>query len=447
LVSVVGELALPYTTSSPIDLMYLMATLFMAVRHGLWPSLITAAVSVLAFDFLFVPPVYSLRVSAPTDVLTLGFFAVVAVTAASLASRLRAQMLVARHHAETEAELYRFAATLAATVTVDALISEIVAEVGKTTGYAAEVSLATAAPARATGVSLPLRAANEVVAVMTVGIPEGRVIADRERRLLGTLAELAGMAIGRQLLADKLARLGIEQEADRLRSALLSSIAHDLTAPISSLASALGSLDRDYQTFDEAERRALIGEAEQQADHLHRFSANLVDITRLEAGVIRLRREMIDIGDLVGSALSRARRILRSRRVIIGIPPGLRAELDIVLMEHTVFNLLENAVKYSPADSTVTIAAKTTTDGIAICVTDEGPGLAPDEAERIFEKFYRGRNASAAVTPGTGLGLSICRGFVEAHGGRITARNRADRSGACFTILLPAVSAGVASGL
>jgi two-component system sensor histidine kinase KdpD len=436
-VTIVGEARPPYITYTHLALMYLLVVLVMAVRSGLWPALVVAVVSVTALDFFFLPPVYSLAVNTPEDALLLAFFAVVAVTASSLAARLREQMLIARQHANTTTELYRFASKLAATVTIDAIISAVVVQVSNMLKCRATVSLGNEASKAAVGILLPLRAAGEIVAVMSVAPAEYRGISGDDRRLLDTLAELAAAAIGRQLLADKLAQLGIEQAADRLRSALLDSIAHDLTAPISSVASALTTLNNDYPRLEDATRREIIGEAEREAQRLHRFSSNLVNMSRLEAGTIRLQRELVDIGDLVGSALARARNPLGARRVAINLPPDLPPlKIDFVLMEQVVFNLLENAAKYSPIDAAIEITAQRVEAGIALLIADNGPGFLAEESERIFAKFYRAPSMLAG-RHGTGLGLAICRGFVEAHGGTITAKNRPG-GGALFTIILPA---------
>lgn len=437
LATVAGELRPQYITDIHVALIYLLAVLVVAVRFGLWPSLIAAVASVAALDFFFLPPIFSFTIDTPEDALLLAFFGIVAVTSSSLASRLREHMLIAQQHANTTFELYRFAEKLAATVTVDAAISAVIAQVATMLGCHARVSLGSAAPSGLPELVLQLRAAGETVGVMTVAPGRREGLSEEDLRLLDALAELAGIAIGRQLLADQLARLGIEQEADRLRSALLSSIAHDLTAPISSIASALAALKSGYQGFDDAGRRELVDEAAREAERLHRFSSNLVHMTRLEAGTLEVQRERVELGDLVGSALVRARDILAMRRVVVDIPPRLPwPELDLVLMEQAIFNLLENAGKYTPTDATVTIAAEALEGGIALRIADNGPGFPAGDSERIFAKFYRAHSTSA-LCHGTGLGLAICRGFVEAHGGTVTATNRADGSGARFTIIIP----------
>lgn len=437
LVTGAGQIAPRYITNTHAAVMYMLAVFVIAIRYGLWPAMITAVASVAAFDFFFLPPVYSFLVNTPQDALLLVFLAIVAVTASSLASRLREQMLIARRHAEANAELYRFAGKLAATVTTETALAEAAQQVHNMLGYRARVQLGAEAAALPRELALPVRAAGQTIGVMAVMPPAGTSPSPEDLRLLDALVELTGIAVGRQLLADRLAQLGIEQEADRLRSALLNSIAHDLTAPISSIASVLASLAGSYDTFDETARRELIAEAEREADRLHRFSENLVHMTRLESGALSLCRERVDLGELVGSALNRARPVLAARRIVVDIPSNLPAlDIDFVLIEQAVFNILENIGKYTPAEATVTITADPAGAAIALRIGDNGPGFSAEDLERIFTKFYRGK-ASAGTTTGTGLGLAICRGFVEAHGGTVTAANRPGETGAIFTMMLP----------
>jgi two-component system, OmpR family, sensor histidine kinase KdpD len=438
LISVIGKMIVPYVAGYDVmhvALLFLMAVLFQAVRFGLWPALLTAVASVAALDYLFVPPLYTLMVYTVPDLLVLVFFAIVALTASTLASRLREQMLIARRHGQTTTELLRFAERLGATVTLDDTVRTAERQVETMLGYRARVSLDNPSPT-SPDLSLPLRAAAETIGTVTVEPAGGRVLGAEDRRLLDALVELTGIAVGRQLLADRLARIGIEEEANRLRSALLNSIAHDLTAPISSLASVLRSLSGGYRSFDDEARRELIAEAEAEADYLHRFSANLVNMTRLEAGVIELKREPVDVAELVDRVLARARPILAPRRIQVDVSAALPAvPIDVVLIEQTIFNILENAAKYTPIDSAVTISARPDNGNIVVAITDTGPGFPGEDHERLFAKFYR--SPGDRQHAGTGLGLAIARGFVEAHGGTITAANRDDGRGAVFTISLP----------
>jgi two-component system sensor histidine kinase KdpD len=284
--------------------------------------------------------------------------------------------------------------------------------------------------------TLTLRSSGDSVGLLAVTPHDNAPMTAEQRRVLEALAELAGIAIGRQLLAGRLAHLSVDQAADRLRSALLNSIAHDLAAPIASVATALTSLAENYDGFDDSTRQELIAEAEREAERLHQFSANLIHIARLESGVIELQCRPTDIDDLVDSALMRARDVVAPRQVVADVPSALPpASVDFALIEQAIFHVLENAGKYTPPDTIVTITAETVANGVAITIADDGPGFPAQDSERIFTKFYRARSATGAS--GTGLGLAICRGFIEAHGGTITATNRTDRSGALFTIVLP----------
>jgi two-component system sensor histidine kinase KdpD len=405
------------------------------MRLGLWPALFASIVSVAALDYLFIPPVYSFEVDTPQDVVLLVCLTLGATIASGLAARLREQVAIAERNAETTAALYRFAGNLAGTVTVGAAVQTVVDQVEAMLPFRAKLFLTDELPPPA-AMMLPLRSSSEPVGFMTVIPPEGARITNEQRQLVEGLAELAGIAIGRQVLADRLAQLSIDQAADRLRSALLNSIAHDLTAPIASVATALTSLTHNYEAFDDVTRQELIAEAEREAQHLHQFSANLIHIARLESGVVELRRKPTDIDELVHGALIRAHHVLGSRRITADIPAGLPPVLvDPVLIEQAFFHVLENAGKYAPPDTIVTVTAELTDDAVAIRIADEGPGFPAEDSERIFVKFYRAK-ATSGVS-GTGLGLAICRGFIEAHGGTITAANRVDRSGALFTIHLP----------
>jgi two-component system, OmpR family, sensor histidine kinase KdpD len=441
-VTVIGEIIPTYVRPTHLALMYLLAVLVMAVRFGLWPALIAAVLSVGALDYLFLQPLYTFEVNTPQDALLLAFLSVGAIIASGLAARLREQVSIAEQNAETTAALCQFAGKLAGTVTLDAAVGTVIDQVSTMLQQRATIVLADEKPASEASLTLPLRSSGESVGRLALSPNDDAAMTAEQLRVLEALAELAGIAIGRQVLADRLAQLGIEQAADRLRSALLNSIAHDLTAPIASVATALTSLAENYDGFDDTTRRELITEAEHEAERLHQFSANLIHIARLESGVLELKRSPTDIGELVDMALIRARHVLEPREIVADIPSRLRRpRVDFVLIEQAIFHVLENAGKYTPPDSTVTVTAEAVPGGVAIKIADEGPGFPAADSEKIFTKFYRASSAKGRA--GTGLGLAICRGFIEAHGGTITASNRPDRSGALFTIVLPLDSGAV----
>jgi two-component system, OmpR family, sensor histidine kinase KdpD len=436
-ITLIGELTSePYVKPMHLSLMYLLAVFVAAIRFGLWPALLGALLSVAALDYLFIPPLYSFETDTPQDALLLVFLSVGAVVASGIAGRLREQVGIAERNAETTSALYRFAGKLAGTVTLDATVAAVVDQVGAMLPHRAAIALnnetRTSAP-----LTFPLHSSGETVGSLEVTPLDDAETSEEQHRLLVALAELAGIAIGRQILADRLAQLGIEQAADRLRSALLNSIAHDLTAPIASVATALTSLAENYNALDDTPRRDLILDAEREAKRLHQFSANLIHIARLEAGVMELRRVPTDISELIDSALMSAHVALGSRGIETEIPMGLPpVHIDPVLVEQALFHILENAGKYAPPDTAITISAEPAPQGVILRIADEGPGFAPEDRERIFTKFYRADQV--AGISGTGIGLAICRGFIEANGGTVTADNRPDRSGAVFTITLPA---------
>jgi two-component system sensor histidine kinase KdpD len=229
----------------------------------------------------------------------------------------------------------------------------------------------------------------------------------------------------------------VAAEAERLRGALLTSLSHDLKTPLAAILGAANSLREYGERFDAKERSEMIGTIEEEASRMARFVSNLLDMTRLESGAIELKRQPTDLSDVVGTALRRTETLLADFKVSLDIEPNLPLlELDDMLFEQVLVNLLDNAAKYAPPSSTITVKAQKAGDVVRLQVLDEGVGIPEDQLSLIFEKFHRvkGRDRQRA---GTGLGLAICRGFVEAMGGAITAANRIDRSGAVLTVDLP----------
>jgi two-component system sensor histidine kinase KdpD len=222
-----------------------------------------------------------------------------------------------------------------------------------------------------------------------------------------------------------------------LRSALLTSISHDLKTPLAAVLGAAGTLRDLSGALSDGEKADLLATVVDEAERLNRFIANLLDMTKLEAGAVVPNAAPHDLGEIVGSALRRAGKILAHHRVELELAADLpMLRLDAVLFEQVLFNLLDNAAKYSPAHTTIRIQSWRDRDSICLQVLDEGDGIPPAELEHIFDKFYRVQKGDQ-VRAGTGLGLAISRGFVEAMHGTITAANRIDRSGAAFLIRFP----------
>ncbi|HZK92033.1 MAG TPA: sensor histidine kinase KdpD [Stellaceae bacterium] len=472
----IGEALQQALAPQNISLVFLTAVLASAIAYGLWPSLLACLASVLAYNLFFLPPLHTLTIAEPENVVALFFFAVVAVIASNLAARVRAQAVAARQRAKTTEDLYLFSRKLAGVVTLDELLwatSYQIALMLKVrvvlllpegegiavrAGYPPEDMLDEADLAAATWcwrnnrpagrdadtlpgarrLFLPIRTGRGAVGVVGIESDDpGPLLTPDQRRLLDALSDQTALAIERINLAEDLDRAKIAAATDRLRSALLTSLSHDLRTPLASILGSATSLDSYGGRLDERAMKELIGTIREEAERLNRFIANLLDMTRLESGAIEPRIGPVDLAELVGSALERAAKILAAHRVELDLPGDLpMLQLDAVLFEQVLFNLLDNAAKYAPAGSLVRIEAHAERGSVQLAVIDEGGGIAPADLERIFDKFYR-VHAQDRQRAGTGLGLAICRGFIEAMGGTIAAENRRDRSGAVFTMSLP----------
>jgi len=476
----IGLLLKHFIAVQSISLVFLTAILASAIAWGLWPSLFAAIASMLAYNFFFLPPLYTFTVGDPENVLALFFFLIVALIVSNLTARTRTQVVTARLRAKTTAELYAFSRKVAGIGALDDLLWATAHQITSmlnvrtvllmplkdreglevASGYPPEDQLddADMAAARwswehnrpagrgadtlpgAKRLFLPLRTGSGPVGVLGIDRDApGPLLTPDDRRLLDALCDQAAVAIERISLAKGLDEARVLAETERLRAALLTSISHDLRTPLASILGTVSSLRSYPERYSPAEREDLLATLQDEAERLNRFVSNLLDMTRLESGAIDLKLELIDVAEIVGSALQRAGNVLAGHRVEVNIEPHLpMLRLDAVLFEQVLFNLLDNAAKYSPIGSRIDIRASRDGELVEIEVVDEGPGIPPADLERIFDKFYRVQ-AQDRRRAGTGLGLAICRGFVEALGGWIVARNRRDGSGAVLTIRMPVV--------
>jgi two-component system sensor histidine kinase KdpD len=285
---------------------------------------------------------------------------------------------------------------------------------------------------------LPMRTGRGTIGV--VGLDNeraGALLSPDQRRLFDALADQAALAIERINLAQDIDRNRLNAETERLRSALLTSISHDLRTPLASILGAASSLKNYDTTLGSGEKQELLGSILEESERLNRFIANLLDMTRLESGAISPKLELIDLSDVVGSALRRAAKVLAEHDVQLALSPNLpMLKIDPVLFEQALFNLLDNAAKYSVPGSRVMLQGELVGRHVRLSVSDNGGGIPPGDIERIFDKFYRVQ-ASDHKRAGTGLGLAISRGFIESMGGTLLASNRTDGQGAVFVVTLP----------
>lgn len=459
-----------------VDLVLLTAVVAVAVRYGLWPSLLASIAASLAYNFFFLPPVYTFTITDPTNVAAFFFFMLIAILVSNVAARVRTQADTAIGRIRTTEQLYAFSRKLAGTATLDdvlwasayqiALMLKVrvvllLPEDGLLTvksGYPPEDQLDQADLAaanwawsndRSAGrgsdtlpgakrLFLPMRTGRGPIGV--IGIDDDRtgpLLTPDQRRLLDALVDQGALAIERVLLVEDMDRVKRTVESERLRSALLTSISHDLKTPLASVLGAASTMRDLAGALSDTEKRDLLATVIDESERLNRFIANLLDMTKLESGAIVPNTALHDLGEIVGSALRRASKILAAHKVALVLAADLpMLELDAVLFEQVLFNLLDNAAKYSLPETTIAIKSRRERDQVVLEVADEGDGIPPDELESVFDKFYRAQKGDR-VRPGTGLGLAISRGFVEAMHGTIAAANRSDRSGAVLTIRLP----------
>lgn len=464
---------------SNIALVLLLPVLASAVTYGLLPSLFAGMLCALAYNFFFIPPLYTFTIADPENIITLVVFMLVAVIASNLASRVRTQAVVARQRAAIAEDLYLFSRKLAGIGSLDdllwatayqvahmlgvhvVLLMPADGELAVRAGYPPEDTLEDSDLAaakwsfqhgQAAGrgadtlpgarrLFLPMRTGRGLVGVIGLdaagpGDRKAPLLAPDQRRLLDTLADQTALAIERVSLADEMERARMAAEAEKLRAALLTSISHDLRTPLASILGAATSLRQLRSSLSPADQDELAGTIQEEAQRLNRFIANLLDMTRLEAGALTPNFQKVDLGDVVGSLLRRAASLTGGHTVVLELEPDLPLLwLDPVLMEQVLFNLLDNAVKYSPAGGRIVLAARRDGAHVRIDVMDEGPGVPAGDVEHIFDKFYRVR-AGDRKRAGTGLGLSIARGFLEAMGGTIVASNLAG-GGADFMLTVP----------
>ena len=462
-------------------MLYLLAIVITALRLGRGPSMLASALSVIAFDLFFIPPHLTFVVSDAQYILTfIGLFVVGAVISA-LTARAREQAHAAQRREAQVSAAYELSRALAAALSLEEIGEVVVQHVAPL--VAGEVAILlphrgdggdiltrlTATPdyhsdagedavalwsyrhgrsaghdtdtlPAASGHFLPLKTLNEVVGVLGILRAEraGPLLSE-QRRLLESFASQAALAIQRAQLAVKTREIELLQTRESLQSALLNSISHDLRTPLASITGALSSLRENSSLLDRITQQELLETAWEEANRLNRLVGNLLDMSRLEAGSIRLHQEPCDVEDLIGSALAQMADRLRQRPLELNTPDDLpMVTADFVLIVQVLVNLLDNAVKYSEANTPITVGAVRQGDVVEIFVADRGIGLPAMEQERIFDKFYRVPRPDG--NGGTGLGLSIAKGIVQAHSGPRLGCPRGG-GGTVITFTLPLASA------
>jgi two-component system, OmpR family, sensor histidine kinase KdpD len=467
-----SALAMPFLSPINMVMLYLLAVVLAATRLGLRPAILTAALGVLSFDFFFIPPQGSFKVNDAEYVFTFFGLFIVGVVISTLVAKARERADVMRERELQTESLYYLSRDLAAAVDRDSIMTAVLKNISETLqaklavlvpqdeqmeilaiseGLRLDVKeLAVADWAfrnhREAGIGtetlgsaellyLPLATSACFLGVLGIQLEKADYRSPHSRRLLDAFVTQISLAMERVHLAEQAEQVQILQARETLERALLNSISHDLRTPLVSIIGALSSLRDQSLQIDDSRRQALLTGACDEADRLNRFVGNLLDMTRLEAGEMGLHKEPCDVQDLIGCSLAAVEPQLVGRTVQVNLVEGLPlVSMDMVLMHQVLVNLLENALKYSPAESSIEIVAHLHGQHLLIEVLDRGPGIPDSDLQRVFEKFYR--LPVPEGVGGTGLGLSICKGIVEAHGGKIRAGKRSG-GGLRIAIQLP----------
>ncbi|WP_045835959.1 sensor histidine kinase KdpD [Hyphomicrobium sp. 99] len=467
----------PWIGVESVDLIFLTGIIAVAVRYGLLPSLVASVLGSLTYNFFFLPPLYTFTISDPKNVAAFVSFAVVAVIVSNIAARMRSQAVIAVNRASTTESLYGFSRKLAGTGALDDVLWATAFQIASMlkvrvvlllpenggiavkAGYPPEDTLDASDLAAATWawtndrpagrgadtlpgsqrLFLPLHTDRGVVGVVGIDSDKpGPLLTPDQRRLFDALINQGALAIERIRLVQDIEQAKRTMETERLRAALLTSLSHDLKTPLAAILGAASTLRDVSDKLDDASRGELLSTVIDESERLNRFIANLLDMTKLEAGAVAPKPEVHDVNEIVDATLKRAKKILAHHRVQYSAgSDNPQVQADPVLLEQVLFNILDNAAKYAPEGTAIQINAWQDYDRLTLQISDEGPGIPSADLERIFDKFYRAYKGDR-VRAGTGLGLPIARGFVEIMGGTITASNRIDGHGAVFTISLPA---------
>jgi two-component system sensor histidine kinase KdpD len=458
----------PRWGTAAVDMIYLPAVLAAAALWGLGPALVAGATAALAYNFFFTEPVHTFRMDRVADVVTVVVLLIVALVTSRLASAIRSQARLAAAHAVRNATIAGFAGRLLSCSGAEDIARTACAELhrlfdcnvmlveglpeprvvsGAPDGNrltpsdvaAAALTIESGEPAgRGTSrlqpaewVFHPVRSGEDVLAAFGLARDDGLIpVGEDDLPLLANLLDQVALALARARAEDESREVAALRERDHLRSALLSSVGHDLRTPLTGIIGAAAELRHDGGNDP-----ALVATVECEAGKLERYISNLLDMARIEAGAVKLKTEPVDLVDSVAAAIKDVRPTLSDHPVSVDLPDDLPlVRADAELLHHILINLIDNAGRYSSAKAPVRVAATASRTEVRLSVEDEGPGL-PQDAERALDAFSR--ISGSDRKGGAGLGLAIVKAFAEAMGAKALASNRDDGSGAIFTLLFP----------
>ncbi|MCG3203608.1 MAG: Sensor protein KdpD [Elusimicrobia bacterium] len=452
-------------------MIYLLGTLVVATRGRRGPSALCATLGVLCFDFFFVPPRFTFSVADAQYIWTFLVMFITAMVISHLTIRLRSEAESAREGHRRTAMMHAFTQQLSSARSLEDVLGMAVRQIsevfnsdvviflpnstarletyansGKNIPTEKEVGIAqwaydqkqpaglsTQSVPSDSSLYVPLLGTEGAVGVMSIRPRvKDQMMVTEQRLLLDSLAQQIALALEVERLQENAKKTEVEVETERLRSSLLSSVSHDLRTPLTAIVGLASTLLENEEMRKSPKGLGLLQTIQTEGQRLSRLVQNLLEATRLESGAVQIKKERYPLEEIVGSALGRLEKSLHGRKVDVKLPRDLPAvPLDGMLIEQVFINLLENAIRHTPARSTIDIGATLQQGMVSVTVADRGPGLNEADVERVFEKFFHDRSSS-----GAGLGLAICRAIVLAHGGKIWAENRTG-GGALFRFTLP----------
>jgi two-component system sensor histidine kinase KdpD len=478
---------------SNISNLYIIGIAVLAARRGIYSALLASVLAFLVYDWFFISPVYTLTVDDPSEYVALVTLLVTSVLIGELLARVRHRATEARRQQVQTELLYEVSQAALSSSEVTRVYTLALRRLSETLGLAwcrllirrdgrldpvatsgnppdnpearhllrrvdeetqplgvwsqgdnnvrivSELDIGAGQSRSPEGgvlceIYVPLSIEGHAEGVLVVGgKASGETLGPEDARFIQAFSNQLATAVQRDRLADERARARALEESDRLKSALVSSVSHELKTPLTAIKASATALLEESADADPGVRRELTEAINRETDRLNRLVGNLLDMSRLEAGVLRPQIEWVSIADVVADVLDRLEPMLEGHPVTLQVPEDLpESPLDFVLISQVLTNLLDNAVRYSPAGAGITISAEVARDQLRVTVFNEGTRIPPADLDRLFDKFYR----LSAAPGGTGLGLAIARGIVEDHGGRIWAEN-VGRRGVAFTFTLP----------
>lgn len=446
-------LALLLATVMPaanLALIYLAAVLVTAISTRVWPALLCALLSFAAYNFFLTEPRYSLRMLHQEDVLTAALLVMVALITGQMAGRLSEQVAALRASERWNAQQMACARALTVCVDGPTLIRAFAAQLEETLDWYArsiepDATTPGAAPRTVTwhedpgGVNV-LFSGSRGEAVNVIRLSAAEPVSTWHRERLDVLVSLASLAWSRIELGESLKQETLGKEREQLRSALLSSVSHDLRTPLATMIGSVSSLIDLSDSLDADQRAELLDNTLSEARRLDRYIQKLLDMTRLGHGELTLDRDWIGLDDLISVVIRRSRPLLKDIELKIDIPPDLPLlHVHPALIEQALFNVLENAIRFSPSNGRIWLEATQEESWLHLDVRDSGPGIAPDKREQVFDMFHTFSHGDQYAA-GTGLGLAICRSIIAAHGGRTSVEDGEPGEGARVRISLPLAS-------